>query len=452
MIPREPLTLTMATSKRDSTDDATTRLLESVPQPPVRAQRITVIVSGAGEASGTQSETRFVIDDVTHRRALVGSSPSCDVVVAADRTVSRRHAALEADRSGRLVLADLGSRNGTFVDRRRIKEVYLDHGDTFTIGKTTVRVEIDGAPRDVASSTQASFGRLVGASAPMRRLYAELARLSEVARTDPRHVPILLEGEPGTGKSLIAESLHEDGPHAGSSFVVLDAADQDPQTLDRVLFGEAGLLRQARGSTLYLAEVGRLPLPTQLRLSRWLDAALAASAPNPEHVRLIASTTQDLDHATQDRTFREELLAHLAKARIEVPPLRKRPGDVALLTRYFWLRMGGALNALPAHLVEQLELFHWPGNVRELEGAVARALLAAPLASSVSAALGTQADYLDAVAREPLPLAHGRARVIEEFERRYVRYVLEAHGGHVGKASAAAGIGRRRFQTLRTGK
>lgn len=423
--------------------EAATRLLASIPPLPLRDRRLTIRVTPPDQAPAV-----FTIDDASYRSALIGTSPLCDVRIE-DSTVSRRHASIESDGTG-LLLSDLGSRNGTFVAGRRVKQIYVEPGDRITVGESVLRLETDGAPRPVAASSLAQFGRAIGSSPSMRTLFA---RLEDLALADQ---PVLIEGEAGTGKSLVAEAVHERSARRGGPFVFADAG-APAAAIDTELFGArsssistTSLFARAHGGTLYIAEIGRLALPTQVRLVRYLESA----ASGQQVVRLIAGTRQNLDRAVQDRTFREELIRWLARGRVEIPPLRKRPGDVALLTSYFWLTMGGR-TSVPAALVESFEAHPWPGNVRELETAIARALVAGEArasAAEVRQSLQRATDFIDVVAREPQPLARGRAKVIEEFERRYVRYALEAHDGHVGRAAAAAGIGRRHFQTLRTGK
>jgi two-component system, NtrC family, response regulator HydG len=369
--------------------------------------------------------------------------------------------------SGRgLLLSDLDSRNGTFVAGWRIREVYVADGDLFTVGRSTLRVEIDGEPNQLGPSNRSAFGRFIGSSHAIRKMY----RFAEHLATVDDHV--LIEGEPGTGKGVLAEAIHDASASSSSSssvarrtgpFLALDA-DLSAHDIDRVLFGvegRPGLALASAGGTLYLPNIERLSLPTQIRLGRFLDDQEgSSSAKRRNNTRVIATTSIDLDRIIADRLFREELYRHFMRGRLELPPLRKRTGDIALLTSYFWARMGGRLEALAPERIEQFELHTWPGNVGELETAIAEALTdvlppnpnptGQPGGDHPSFAGGQ--DFLDRVAGELLPLACARARVVEEFERRYVRLILEAHGGHVGRAAAAAGIGRRHFQALRSGK
>jgi DNA-binding NtrC family response regulator len=171
-------------------------------------------------------------------------------------------------------------------------------------------------------------------------------------------------------------------------------------------------------------------------------------------VRIVAATRRDLDREVQARRFRDDLFYRLAVARVELPPLRRREGDVALLTRTFWTALGGDETRLSPDLIQRFEEYSWPGNVRELHNAVARQIALGDVA--LDEAGGVQADavsgggdYIDRVVREGKPLPSARQEVVAEFERRYVTRMLELHGGHVGRAAAACGIGRRYFQMIR---
>ena len=181
--------------------------------------------------------------------------------------------------------------------------------------------------------------------------------------------------------------------------------------------------------------------------------------------RVLAATRRDLDHEIQAGRFRDDLFFHLAVARIELPPLRRRDGDVTVLAFHFWRHLAGKTAPFPSDFAQRLESYTWPGNVRELYNAVARRValgdlaavetarsgpseaMATPVPSSTTAAAGR--DVIEEVLAQDLPLTRARERVVEEFERRYVTRVLAQHGGNVSKASAASGIARRYFQLLR---
>jgi DNA-binding NtrC family response regulator len=169
----------------------------------------------------------------------------------------------------------------------------------------------------------------------------------------------------------------------------------------------------------------------------------------------MVATRRDLVVEVQEGRFREEILHHLASGRIELPPLRRRHGDVGLLARHFWRVIGGG-DSLPADFAARLDAYSWPGNVRELANMVARrfasgedstrALPAVPAQETADPALGAA---LEKILESDMPFSRARAAALAEFEKRYVARVLARHGGHVGRAAAASGIARRYFQVLR---
>lgn len=384
----------------------------------------------------------------------IGTSEACTLRLT-DRSVSRRHLVLELE-GDRLALRDLGSRNGTRVSGLRIEEASIEGHAVVSIGNT--RIELTPMVVDVVPlSTAESFGSVLGRSRVMRRLYPLLERF---AASD---LSLVLEGDTGTGKELVAESLHAAGARSSGPFVVFDCSVVPVGIVEAELFGHvrgsftgatedrAGVFRDAHGGTLFLDEVADLPLALQPKLLRVLDRKqvrpLGASAFVEVDVRVIAATRRNLDREVQSGRFREDLFHRLAVGRVELPPLRRRHGDVALLVAHFWKELGGRDTPSP-ELVSRLEESALPGNVRELKNAVARAI-----------ALGVLADPGALVDRDDdeqwihrlldLPLREARQKLQDEFEQRYVRRQLERAKGNVTHAAKASGVARRYFQVLK---
>ncbi len=429
-------------------DAITEQMLVGAAHAPVRGQGVELaFVEGPNRGAVVR------IAELAHRRALVGSSAACEIRLD-DRTVSRRHASLELEEGGLRVL-DLGSRNGVYVGGVRVRDALLISGNEFVVGATRIRVAIGGEERDIAAWQTGKFGRVLGASPAMRRLYPVLERLAS------QSTPALIEGEAGTGKELLAESIHEASPTPDAPFVVFEPASVAPEAIEQELFGlrgdvhgAGGLIQAARGGTLFLDEVSDLPTPSQLKLLRVLEHdARGSNAGGTPRVRIIASTRRDLDREVQDRRFREDLLTALATVRVELPPLRKRTGDIALLTHHFWAALGGAPGELPADLVQRFEQHEWPGNVRELQAAVGRAIVTGERdVGAKKRGAGGGADAIAELIDRGLPLPRARQEIVLELERRYTQAMLDRHGGSVGKAAAASGIGRRYFQAIRAKK
>jgi len=409
----------------------------------------------------------FRVDGAQPSRAYLGKGPLCQLRLT-DQRVSRRHLALDVVANG-LRVQDAGSTNGSQINGLTITDVVVRGGELVHIGDTTLRVDPD-APATAELSPATSFGRVVGASPEMRRLYPLCERL---AASD---VPLVIEGETGTGKELLAESLHEASARARGPFVVFDCTAVPPSIAPAALFGQEagavpgilattkGVFEQADGGTLLIDEIGDLDITLQPNLLRAIERAeirrVGSDRTVRVNVRVIATTRRDLDREVQAGRFRDDLFYRLAVARIELPPLRDRQGDVALLAEHFWKALGGGAAPLPYDLLLRLEDAAWPGNVRELHNAIARrialgehalraeaARLAAPASSEPGKLAGE--DVVDRVLSLDLPLGASRDLVIDDFERRYVARVLARHGGDIAKAAAASGIARRYFQLIR---
>jgi hypothetical protein len=194
-------------------------------RPSVDVGQTTTSVFEVTVIEGADEGARFALDGSGPARVLIGQSPSCGIRLT-DRAVSRRHAALHHSGAAEVQLTDLGSRNGTWVNGVRVVEAFLRAGDVVRLGGSALRVDLVESARKVAISSATRFGRLVGSSVEMRRLYPVLERVSG------SNVPVVIEGETGTGKELLAESLHEAGPRAGKPFVVFDCTTVAPSLIE----------------------------------------------------------------------------------------------------------------------------------------------------------------------------------------------------------------------------
>ncbi len=437
---------------------------------------------------GRDAGERHTVQAEDPTRLLVGKSEACAFRLS-DPSVSRRHIALEVV-AAQLRLTDLSSTNGTRVDGIRVGEAYLEGGETIRIGSTAIAVT-RGRPTPGAELTAAThFGITVGGSMAMKRLYPLCERIAAA------NLPVVIEGETGTGKEQLAESMHQMSPRRNGPFVVFDCTAVAPTLIESELFGHErgaftgsvgthrGVFEQAHGGTLLIDEIGDMPLELQSRLLRVIERyqvrRVGGNKPIDVDVRVIAATRRDLDRMVQLGRFRDDLFHRLAVARIELPPLRQRDGDVALLARRFWAEQGGDAERIPADLLREWEDYNWPGNVRELRNAVIRRLalgdlapsgppsasrMPPPLASDVppasgiprppppprrrAASVAPTRDPIAAVLAEELPLGEARQKVVDELERRYVQHVLEANDGNVTRAAAAAGVARRYFHRLK---
>jgi two-component system response regulator HydG len=436
--------------------DPTTILRAPPAVQPVMSRSCAIHVTAGPDAGSV-----LTIEDLSTRRVLLGQSVVCDLRLS-DRSVSRRHAALEGGEDG-VRLIDLESSNGTWVNGVRVKDAYVSGRATVNLGSSTLRIEIDDAAHVIPASQDMRFHRVMGASPEMRRLYPVFAR---VAASD---VPVLIEGETGTGKEVLAESLHEASPRREQPFIVFDCTTVSPALVEAELFGyergaftgaetsRRGLFEEAHTGTLFIDEIGDLDIALQSKLLRALERSevrrIGSNRYTRVDVRIVAATRRDLDREVQARRFRDDLFYRLAVARVELPPLRRRQGDISLLARCFWVTMGGDEARLPPDVLQRFEEYDWPGNIRELSNAVARHLAlgddAPPEPLAEATRFATREDFLDRFVHAGTPLTRARQEMMQEFDRRYVKKMLELHGGSVARAAAACGIGRRYFQMIK---
>ena len=457
----------MHPKQEDGSADAETILSRKLSRPTARGASFELTV-----VEGPDAGRRLRLSPADPSSMLVGKGSSCELRLT-DGQVSRRHLTCEVV-GQELRVTDLDSTNGTRVNGVSIVEARLCGGERIQLGATVIALR-RGERADVELTSATSFGRMVGASPAMRRLYPLCKKL---AASD---VPIIIEGETGTGKEVLAESLHELGPRASGPFVVFDCTAVPPNLVESALFGHErgsftgatesrrGVFEEANGGTLLIDEIGELDTDLQSKLLRALERSEVQRIGSARwlrvNVRFLAATRRNLDQEIQAGRFRDDLFYRLAVARIELPPLRRREGDVALLTEHFWRRIADPGTPLPEDFVLRLDGYSWPGNVRELQNAVARRVALGeladlgtlrgseqPAAAEAPALRGDSMPTEDAIQRileKNLPFPRARERVLEEFEGRYVARVLELHGGNAARAAAASGIARRYFRILR---
>jgi DNA-binding NtrC family response regulator len=399
---------------------------------------------------------------------VVGTSPECDLAVA-DARVSRRHCELRLTRRG-IVLRDLGSKNGTFLGEVPIIEIILPPGVTVTIGSSSLSARVGGAPSLVSLSPSERFGEAVGRSIPMRALFAKLDRAAATSET------ILLLGESGTGKEVLAQAIHAASPRRDRPFVVFDCSAIAPSLLEAEIFGHvrgaftgaaaarAGLLEQAHGGTLFIDEVGELPLDLQPKLLRALEARkvrrIGANEWLDVDARVVAATHRNLRAQLASGAFRQDLYYRLAVVEVNVPALRERKDDLPLLVEHFLAQKEPrrTLADLPPHAMALLEAHSFPGNVRELRNTVARLMLFPDLGcEALGLAESANAAAPSAPAATPgadlggllqLPLLEARDAVIDRFERSYLAVKLREHGGNVSRTADAIGVSRQLVHRL----
>ena len=387
----------------------------------------------------------------------VGTAQGNDLVLT-DTTVSRHHFSLEPTPQG-ILLRDLGSSNGTWVGGARVLQGYVADGSRVRVGRTTMRV--DQVDEDICEplSPDERFGALLGASEGMRRIFAAIPRIAQSEST------VLLEGETGTGKGVLASAIHDAGARAARPFVVLDCTAIAPSLIESELFGHvkgsftgaandrAGAFEQAQDGTIFIDEIGELPLDMQPKLLRALEERTVKRVGGNQRIkigaRVIAATNRDLRTEVNRGSFRADLYYRLNVVRLHIPPLRDRAGDLERLARHFYAEIAPD-RAMPAELLELFRRQSWPGNIRELRGAVERAvllddpaLLALQGAPIASAPPGVE-EELDL----EIPFRVGKQRAADRWEERYVRALMGRAKGNISEAARLARTDRGHLRSL----
>ncbi|WP_223646560.1 sigma 54-interacting transcriptional regulator [Corallococcus sp. EGB] len=379
----------------------------------------------------------------------VGKNPTCDIVLA-DKAVSRQHLKLEVH-DEHVVATDLGSHNGSFVEGLRFTAMELRPGSVITLGTTELKlVPEDSRERSLPLSSRDRFGALVGQSRKMREAFTVLERLA------PGGADVLIHGETGTGKDLCAEAIHQQSPRAKGPFVIVDLAGVPSTLIESELFGHvkgsftgaqgdrAGAFERAQNGTVFLDEIGELPLELQPRLLRVLERRQVKRVGGNDYftvnVRVVAASHVNLEQAVQQGKFRRDLFHRLAVLRVTLPALRERPEDIPLLIDHMLKQMGRPQSALSDQTRALLMQYPWPGNVRELRNVVEQVVNlgeeALPDLEAPPGADGRKGPDLD------LPFKEAKEHLIEVFERDYLKNLIERCEGNISRASREADIDR----------
>lgn len=416
--------------------NAPTEAALSRPKPPPLAAIVRVLGSRA-----SSPERRLEQEPI-----VVGAGTQAAIVVD-DSRVSRAHLELSLVPEG-VAVRDLGSKNGTFYLGQRVEKITLSLGSRLRIGDTDIAVDPD--PESLSRIPEESQYRgLYGASPAMRKLFGVLLRLEGTL------VPLLIEGESGVGKDLIARAVHEGSQVHAGPFVVVNCGAIARELVLSELFGHrkgaftgavdhrTGAFEAADGGTLFLDELGELPLDVQPALLRALESGEVRRVGDTDvrkvKVRVLAATNRDVDEEVRTGRFREDLFYRLAVVRLTVPPLRERPDDIDLLAARFAADLG--LPALPEDVLARLRRHAFPGNVRELRNAVQAYAALGDLPGTVRSA-----DQLGAALRAFIDPTKSyqeqKEQLLHHFTRTYLEMVLVRTGGNQSEAARISGLDR----------
>jgi transcriptional regulator with GAF, ATPase, and Fis domain len=433
--------------------DIATRALSA--EPPTTRHTLRVM---SGKARGSSL--------VIERLVRIGKAPDNDLVLP-DTSVSRYHCELEPTPSG-LVVRDLGSTNHIRVGRSKVETATLEPGATLVVGDVELVVEPNAEHVQVAPSASSEFGRAVGPSLVMRQVFGLLERIA------PTDATVLLEGETGTGKDVLAQSIHGHSARQSEPFVVVDCGAISYNLIESEFFGHergaftgavqarAGAFETVGKGTLFLDEIGELPLDVQPKLLRVLETGefrrVGGNKPLRCEARIIAATKRDLKLEVERGKFREDLYFRLAVVPLTVPPLRARREDIPALVECFLEQARErdprvATLGISEETMAGLAAHDWPGNVRELRNVLDRAVYIAAASSDSKLRLldlpvlsrGSGGDWHFV---EGESYRETRARYEHEFEQRYVSWLLGRHGGNVSAAARSAKMDRKYLHDL----
>jgi DNA-binding NtrC family response regulator len=391
-----------------------------------------------------------VVEGADRGKRVISSSEELSIGTAdgndlqlTDASVSRHHCVVRVDERG-LEVCDLASRNGTHFGNVELLRAYVQSGVRIRIGQTTLVIEVLDKDLEQPIAATDRFGPILGGSPVMRRLYPLIEQCGSNSST------VLIVGETGTGKELIAEAIHASSDRRSGPFVAIDCSSLSHDLAESELFGHEqgaftgaetsriGAFESAQGGTILLDAIGELPLALQPLLLRALEnrtiRRIGSNDQKAVDVRVIAACHRDLRELVNAKRFRPDLYFRLHVIRIAVPPLRDRAGDIALLAAHYWRAFRS--DPIPVAFVDQLATQSWPGNVRELRNAVERA-----------AQLGWTPQRVPVV---EVGQSYGDAkeRALAEWERVWVDQLIRDHGGNLSRAARAARMGRSHLREL----
>jgi len=418
-----------------------------------------VVIVLTGAARGT----RVRLD----QRLRIGKASDNDLVLP-DDTVSRHHCVIERKAEG-IVVRDLGSTNHTRVGRTVIREGAVELGATITVGAVEVGLRSERGPRQVMPSESPRFGEMLGPSLSMRNIFGVLERIA------PTDACVLIEGETGTGKDVMARSIHQQSQRKDGPFVVVDCGAVSYSLIESEIFGHErgaftgaiasrqGAFELASRGTLFLDEVGELPLDVQPKLLRVLESGefrrVGGNKTLRAETRIVAATKRNLREEVERGKFREDLYFRLSVVPVTVPPLRSRRDDIpALVDRFLELARkrdpSAATISVGRETLAALSAHDWPGNVRELRNVLDRSIYLATaggerdvrlvdLPVSPAPRSGTSPEFVPGRSYRD-----ERSEFEADFERRYVAWLLARHGGNISAAAREAKMDRKHLYDL----
>ncbi len=415
-------------------------------------------------------------------KVYVGRSSVNDLSLA-DNAISGTHFEIAVNEGG-YVLRDLGSTNGVTYEGLRIREAILAPDCTFKAGNTTFVFQPSAETVELPLSEEDRFGDILGRSVPMRSIFATLEKVA------PSDLTVLVGGETGTGKERVAHSIHMMSRRKSGPFVVLDCSAIPRDLMESTVFGHEkgaftgavsqhrGVFEQANGGTIFMDEIGELPIDLQPKLLRVLEnrelKRVGGDRTIRTDVRVVAATNRDLRKMVAEGGFREDLYFRLSVIQLTLPPLRSRNEDIGLLANHFLELFSQKHHTqrrlrLSPEALEALAQHGWPGNVRELKNVMERAynlsdgpaimrqdlhlgnslMSVAPAPQQPVAAEPTASTTSDGISVDfDLSYKEAKQNILDWFERVYMSQLIQNHNGNISQAARTAGLTRYHLREL----
>lgn len=397
-------------------------------------------------------------------RVRLGSAKGSDLVIN-DEYISGEHAELRLSSQG-WKLIDLGSTNGSYLDGSAITKAYIKPGQTIQLGQTRIEIRDHLVRKDIQPEKTNQFCGLVGESKSMQLLYSKIKKVAPVEHT------VLIQGESGTGKELVARAVHDLSSRKNKPYITINCGAISPNLIESELFGHekgaftgaqgrhAGAFEQANGGSIFLDEIGELPLDLQPKLLRVLENRTVRRVGGSEElkvdVRVIAATHRDLAQLVKEGKFRQDLYFRLYVLPLDLAPLAQRKDDAVLIAEHFLKQANSTVKKISDQAKERIKAYPWPGNIRELKNVIMRSIIFCEgdtiepddldlmeVGPSLEASVGHQPNPTPATLdSDSLPEAAPAGATLADAEKAKILEALQVTNGNKTRAAQRLGIAK----------
>ncbi|MCX7957948.1 MAG: sigma 54-interacting transcriptional regulator [Deltaproteobacteria bacterium] len=388
-----------------------------------------------------------VFELIKGKKTILGSGKDSDIRIS-DRFVSDRHCTIFFEKSTCFIRDNL-SKNGTFVNGVRTRESEIKNGSVIRLGKTELIFRAEEKNTHLETDDTNEFCGLIGFSTRMKELFAVIRKVA------PTEVPVLITGESGTGKELVARAIFKNSLRADRIFIPLNCSSIARDVIESELFGHIkgsftgavanrkGIFEEATDGTVFLDEIGDMPLELQAKILRTIEYGeirpVGSNRPISVGTRIISATNKNLEEASRNEQFREDLYYRLGVVHLHIPSLRERREDIVQIAEAFLRRFAPSRGlSFTTAAKEKLLSYNWPGNVRELKNVIIRSILFATKENIDESSIVFQATGL----RDYMKYADRFIRVkpLSEVEKEIIQNAMNIYNGDLEKVSEKLGL------------